>query len=114
MFLMLSREHGSTETPRDSPKATGLGWKPDLLTPSASPQDRLCPSDHSFLPKLLVPWGLGTQHSPLLPLPLPAPPVSFVSLPHPQGSPSPRPPPSLSSLGDLIPSPTSIITHSEG
>lgn len=64
MFLMLSREHGSTETPRDSPKATGLGWKPDLLMPSASPQDSLCPSDHSFLPKPLEPWGMGHSTPP--------------------------------------------------
>lgn len=38
MFLVLSREHGSSEKPSDSAKATGLGWKPDLPMTSTSPQ----------------------------------------------------------------------------
>lgn len=39
LFLLLIREHGSSDRPSDSPKATGLGWKPDLLMPSTSLQD---------------------------------------------------------------------------
>ena len=36
VFLVLSREHGHSERPSDSAKATGLSWNPDLLMTSTS------------------------------------------------------------------------------
>lgn len=98
-LLVLSREHGSSERPSDSAKATRLCWKPGFHLPTGQRQD----------PQTTAPCPKGWCDTAAAPIPLSAPPPSSVSiLPPPCSfcpllilSPTslhPRPPPPLSSF----------------